>query len=166
MNQVQMFTPSSSLSEKVTHVDDAVSQKAMAKAQRFVNKEKEQYPQWLDNDLQALKDNFQKALTASDDERILITQTIFKITLEIKGQGGSYDYPLISYVGDNMCTLLDSIPQVEDEDMQIIKIHIDALSIIAAKRMKGTPKTPESEQMLDGLAEIVQKRLEHFKEAE
>ncbi|MBR7158902.1 MAG: hypothetical protein IKD08_04395 [Alphaproteobacteria bacterium] len=164
MTQVKMFAPSSDLASKVTFVDDAVNAEALKKAEHLIEEQEAQYPSWLAEDLKALKDAVNEIAKSPETERKPLLKDIFKKSLEIKGQGGTYGHPLLSYVADNICNLLDSLTQVTDEDIEIIRVHIDVLSVIAADKINEETDTPESNQILDGLKEIVQKRLNDLKE--
>ncbi len=159
MTKIQIFQPSSSLAKKVTLVDDETTKNAIKQAENFMETQEINYPTWLDDDLKNLKNTFKKINPNSNNQPKNLLNDIFKISLEIKGQGGSYGYPLISYVADNICTLLDSIPKISSKDIEIIRIHIDLLSIIAKNRIKDIPNNQKTKQILNGLDKIIKNRI-------
>ena len=159
MTKIQIFQPSSSLAKKVTLVDDETTKNAIKQAENFMETQEINYPTWLDDDLKNLKNTFKKINPNSNNQQKNLLNDIFKISLEIKGQGGSYGYPLISYVADNICTLLDSIPKISSKDIEIIRIHIDLLSIIAKNRIKDIPNNQKTKQILNGLDKIIKNRI-------
>ena len=159
MTKIQIFQPSSSLAKKVTLVDDETTKNAIKQAENFMETQEINYPTWLDDDLKNLKNTFKKINSNSNNQPKNLLNDIFKISLEIKGQGGSYGYPLISYVADNICTLLDSIPKISSKDIEIIRIHIDLLSIIAKNRIKDIPNNQKTKQILNGLDKIIKNRI-------
>lgn len=159
MTKIQIFQPSSSLAKKVTLVDDETTKNAIKQAENFMETQKINYPAWLDDDLKNLKNTFKKINPNSNNQQKNLLNDIFKISLEIKGQGGTYGYPLISYVADNICTLLDSVSKISKEDIEIIRIHIDLLSIIAKNRIKDIPNNQKTKQILNGLDKIIKNRI-------
>lgn len=159
MTKIQIFQPSSSLAKKVTLVDDETTKNAIKQAENFMETQEINYPAWLDDDLKNLKNTFKKINPNSNNQPKNLLNDIFKISLEIKGQGGSYGYPLISYVADNICTLLDSVSKISKEDIEIIRIHIDVLSIIAKNRIKDIPNNQKTKQILNGLDKIIKNRI-------
>jgi hypothetical protein len=62
---------------------------------------------------------------------------LYGIAHNIKGQGGSFGYPLVTRIGDSLCTLVRQERDFSDADLGVIQAHLDALRLILAKDIKG-----------------------------
>jgi hypothetical protein len=55
----------------------------------------------------------------------------------IKGQGSSFGYPLVTRIGDSLCTLVRQERDFSDADLDVVQAHLDALRLILIKEIKG-----------------------------
>ena len=62
---------------------------------------------------------------------------LYNIAHNIKGQGGSFGYPLVTRIGHSLCTLVRQERDFSDADLGVIQAHLDALRLILAKDIKG-----------------------------
>jgi hypothetical protein len=75
---------------------------------------------------------------------------IFNQSHDLKGMGGSFDYPLISLVGDKLCTLTDEDIDVVDLNLQLITAHVDIIIWSVANRV-GNLEDSRSKMLLSAL---------------
>ena len=59
------------------------------------------------------------------------------ISHDIKGQGGSFGYPLITAVGNSLSTLLKNERLLSEAGLELLDAHLTALDAIMAKAIKG-----------------------------
>ena len=64
-------------------------------------------------------------------------ERLFAIVHNIKGQGGSFGFPLVTRIGQSLCQLIKQSAAVRESDLSIIQVHLDALELILKKRIKG-----------------------------
>ncbi|WP_370155222.1 hypothetical protein [Ferrovibrio sp.] len=62
---------------------------------------------------------------------------IHDLALELKGQGGVFDYPLVTLYADTLKNLTANLTQASPRLHAIIGLNIDALGIIIRRRMSG-----------------------------
>jgi len=62
---------------------------------------------------------------------------LYGIAHNIKGQGSSFGYPLVTRIGHSLCTLVRQERDFSDADLGVIQAHLDALRLILAKEIKG-----------------------------
>lgn len=62
---------------------------------------------------------------------------LYGIAHNIKGQGTSFGYPLITRLGQSLCALTRRERAFSDGDLGIIQAHLDALRLILSKDIKG-----------------------------
>ena len=62
---------------------------------------------------------------------------IYGIAHNLKGQGSSFGYPLITRIGQSLCQLTRPQRDFSDADLGIVQGHLDAIRLILAKEIKG-----------------------------
>ena len=62
---------------------------------------------------------------------------IYGIAHNLKGQGSSFGYPLITRIGQSLCQLTRPQRAFTDADLGIVQGHLDAIRLILAKEIKG-----------------------------
>lgn len=62
---------------------------------------------------------------------------IRRLSHELRGQGGTFGYPLVTEIGDSLCKLLEMLKTVEPGHLPLLKSHVDALRAVAGADIKG-----------------------------
>ncbi|MBU0724827.1 MAG: Hpt domain-containing protein [Alphaproteobacteria bacterium] len=62
---------------------------------------------------------------------------IFEIAHDMRGEGGSFGFPLVTQIGDILCKYLNKLARPEDIDITVLKLHIDALQAVINQKLKG-----------------------------
>jgi len=83
---------------------------------------------------------------------------VFQVSHDIKGQGGSFGYDLMTAIGNELCRLIEKADKIGAGEVAAVKIHIDALKLVIAEDLKGTGGK-EGEKMLSGLQQVCDKIL-------
>ena len=74
---------------------------------------------------------------AAPEGRSGAIKELYGIAHNIKGQGGSFGYPLVTRIGHSLCSLTRKDRTFSDADLATIQAHLDALRLILAKDIKG-----------------------------
>jgi hypothetical protein len=65
-------------------------------------------------------------------------EALFRVGHDLKGQGSSFGFPLVTKIGQSLCTLTrDRARSYEGKDLDLAKAHLDALDLILTKGIKG-----------------------------
>lgn len=107
--------------------------RALGAAQTLV----EDYQGWAVDDLEALWRAFRDAKTKSAAERQKDIAKMFDIAHEIRGQGGTFGFPLISVVGDSLCKFLDRRKTLSPPELDVVELHILAMKAVFRQGLKG-----------------------------
>lgn len=84
---------------------------------------------------------------------------IFSFAHDLRGQGGSFGYPLLSTIGGSLCAFLEARDfRLKDGDMVVVRSHFDAVAAILADEIAGEGDAV-SQALVDSLAELADKRL-------
>ena len=106
------------------------------KAMAVLNDLAQDYLLWVQDDLKKLSDTYNKALNAGSVERAnLIGQDLFRIAHDMKGQGSTFGYNLITDIANHLCRYIEQFDTFDDYQMNTIEIHINALKEIIEKQL-------------------------------
>jgi CheY-like chemotaxis protein len=114
--------------------DPLVIQAAETRIQELVG----DYAVWVRNYLDTLSRSHKALCTQQDDPKQHLL-TINQISHELRGQGGIFDYPLLTSFGKSLYqATLDTRGKITDNRLKLIEAHIDALRVVFSKRVRGT----------------------------
>lgn len=113
--------------------DPLVIQAAEARIQELVG----DYAVWVKNYLDTMAQCY-RALGRRDSDPKPHILAINQIAYELRGQGGIFDYPLLTAFGRSLYTAtLDTRAAITDNRLKLIGAHIDALRVVFNKRVRG-----------------------------
>ena len=110
---------------------------ALARAEAAVANLAQDYASWALADVAKAR----AALAAAIDDpagRGQHVDALFRVGHDLKGQGTSFGFPLVTKIGQSLCALTrDRDRQYESRHLDLAKAHLDALDLILAKSIKG-----------------------------
>lgn len=151
----EVIQPPDTLQGKVTYSASGVDLAMLEKAEQIVAGLQGSYLEWVQEDLsklQALCDRAMSEGTVGSD----VLNEIFRIAHDIKGQGGSFGYDLMTAVGHHLCRFVEALAQAGPAEMEVIKLHLDAMRLIVGERMEGSGGQA-GERMIAGLDAVIAK---------
>ena len=108
------------------------------KAMAVLNDLAKDYLVWVQEDLQKLKDAYQRALSLGGDNRTdVIRNELFRTAHDMKGQGATFGYDLVTYIGNHLCRYIERFDSFNENEMLAIDIHINALQQIIEQQLIG-----------------------------
>jgi CheY-like chemotaxis protein len=114
--------------------DPLVIQAAETRIQDLVG----DYAVWVKNYLDTMGRSYESLCKQEDDPKQHLL-TINQIAHELRGQGGIFDYPLITSFGKSLQqATVDTRRQVSQNRLKLIEAHIDALRVVFNKRVHGS----------------------------
>ena len=87
-------------------------------------------------------------------ERALIQMR--RLLHDLRGQAGTFGYPLVSHVGDSACKFIDLSEDFGDNEFDVLRMHIDALKAINQSKIKGDGG-PIGKELMSGLRKVILK---------
>ncbi len=96
------------------------------------------YSDWVRGSMKRLVEAHAKALEANSRGRVEQVIAINRLAHELRGQGSTFGYPLITVFGRSLyeCTL--NVETVEDSLLEFVKAHIDGINAVIREKIKGT----------------------------
>jgi len=96
----------------------------------------EQYEALVQKDLDALRSHLDQFDT-DPGSRAATVESIFTISHNIKGQGASFGYEMLTEIGHSLCNFLRDLDDPSDDHAQIIRHHLSAMTVVVEKNIKG-----------------------------
>lgn len=111
----------------------------------------EDYPERAQQNIAELEGAF-SALNADNREPSLLG-ALFAVAHNMRGQGATFDFPLVTEIATNLCMLLEDRERIDDALLDAIEVHIDSLKLVVTQPIKGDGGV-EGAELLDGLRDV------------
>lgn len=128
---LQKATGAGRVSGKAGFAEEAL-QAAEAEFQRMA----EDYPDWVQGHIKRLYSVHQSCVDLPE-LRHQQFKSLNDIAHDMKGQGGTFGYPLISLLGDSLYNFTRPREEYSDREVDLAKAHIDAMAAVIGKRIAG-----------------------------
>ena len=144
------------LKTKVSYGPDGVDAAMLEKAEAMIANLQGDFVVWVQDDLKKLQQFFDTASGQPEAERALAMKEVFGVLHDMKGQGGSFGYPLVTSISNTLCRFMESITNYGPQEMEAILIHINTLRLIVAERLSGDGGI-KGEKLVKGLELVLHK---------
>jgi len=96
------------------------------------------FPAWASGDVQKIKQYLAEASgTFAEERTTIIRQRIYPKAHDLKGQGTTFGYPLITDIGSHMCKLITSKTTFSSSDLITLKNDANMMETVLWKKLKG-----------------------------
>jgi len=96
------------------------------------------FPAWASGDVQQVKTWLAEAYGMYDTPRAeIIRQKVYPKVHDLKGQGTTFGYPLITDIGTHMCALITNKTAYSNADVVSLKNDILMMETVLWKKLKG-----------------------------
>ena len=108
------------------------------RAERALSALKDQYMEWVHRDLDLLHETLEGGLDDDDPaRREEVIQQLRRLSHDMRGQGGTFGYPLVSQVAGALNEVL-KLPHLSAERLvRLIRLHADVIKRILDNRIEG-----------------------------
>ena len=111
----------------------------------------DKFPAWACGDVQKMKEYLAEASGLFSQERAnLIRQKFYPKAHDLKGQGTTFGYSLITDIATHICHLVTSKTQFSSSDLAILKKDTQLLETVLWKKLKGDGGLKDA-KILEGL---------------
>lgn len=155
-SKLEIINPPNNLGNKVVKGGPgAVDLATLERAEAVIADMAGDYLEWIQEDLQKMEKAFAALSSASGDRQAEIDE-VYQISHDIKGQGGSFGYDLMTAIGNQLCRLIEKSNSIGDDEIAAIGLHVNAMKLIITQRMEGDGGEA-GDNMLVGLQQVVDK---------
>jgi hypothetical protein len=154
----RIIRPNLTLNSKVTvGGPGAVDEATLERAEKVIESMSDDYLKWAKDDLMKLAKAF-AVLKAGGGDTAKNLDAIFSVSHDIKGQGGSFDFQLMTIIGNQLCRFIEGLKGVAGKpELEVIELHVAALQVVMAQKLKKDGG-PVGKKLLSGLEQVIEKR--------
>ncbi len=136
--KVQIINPPNRLKAAV---DDGRSTKGidpnlLARAEKAMEDVKPQMEAHMKSEVGRLHDLMGKVSATGGQDRAVLNE-MYRVAFELKGQGTSAGYNLLTRIGDSLCRYIESLQNPSAKEVTLIKAHVDSISAIMGRNIRG-----------------------------
>jgi len=115
----------------------SISPEALEEAEKALGKMSEDYPDWVSNIIGKLQEQHGRCVDTPEMRRDCFEE-INHMAHDMKGQGGTFGYPLITNFADSLYGFTIQRPgEITDSQVELIKSHLDAMRAVIRGRVSG-----------------------------
>ena len=120
------------------------------KAERSVANLKDAFETENQRNVETLRDLWEAARRAGCDPASIAA--VFRISHDIKGQGATFGYELLSVAAGSLCRLISgpSAPAMPDRVKSLIEAHVAAIELVTKRKITG-PGGQQGEELVSQL---------------
>ncbi len=154
--KLEVINPPNVLKEKVgDDAKGAIDLEALEKAEEAIASLADSYLDSVAEDIRKIDDAFEKLEAATGDRKEEL-KGVFQESLNLKGQGGSFGYDLMTAIGNELCRFIEKLDKAGPKEIEAIKLHIDSMKLVIGNDIKGDGGDT-GEKMLTGLQQVCDK---------
>ncbi len=151
----EIIQPPPRLRNKVRKVGGPTAKQAIMRALNAAEDLMDNYQGWAVDDLTKLWEAFQRTPSAKNaPDRI---RDMFEIAHGIRGEGGSFGFPMISAIAVSLCKFLEDRRTLSKRHLEVVKVHILALRAVFRQELKGS--LPSMERDVRQLLALLRDRM-------
>lgn len=133
----------------------SISLVALEKAQAALTALSEDYPDWVSKHIEQLVDLTVKSANDPEKRKDFFAE-IHAIAHDMKGQGGTFGYILVTIFADSLHKFTSKTSGVSDHHLEIVKAHVDVMRAVIKGRIQG--KGGETgKQLIENLQKAIKK---------
>ncbi|MBT5918554.1 MAG: hypothetical protein HOH26_08480 [Alphaproteobacteria bacterium] len=150
--EVEISPPSYELMGKAPVIEDNL-EPALREISAVLQSKSDMYRKRLFEAVERLEETY-KILVADAASREGLT-TLRKLAHNLKGEGGTFDYPMISEICRTFCTFIEDMEKASAFDLAVIRLHIDSIHMVTAQNLRGDV-AKQGSKILEGLRAVIQ----------
>ncbi len=138
--KVWLFRPTNAIKRKIgvgagsgsATIDPALVESAESQ----ISELSDDYADWVRDSVAELAREHSHAVNRPDEAPGRY-RAIHKLALELRGQGGMFDYPLVTEFGASLYQCTGGSPRITHNHLALVKAHIDAIRAVINDKVSG-----------------------------
>lgn len=134
----QVIQPPRTLKDKVGSGGKGLDPRALERAETAMTQFKDtiDFAQQVTPEMAKLHD-LMAQLEAQPAAMGTLLPKMFEIVHDLRGQGSSFGYPLVTRIGSSLCRYVERYDSAAEADIDIVRAHVGALRAVLGNRLKG-----------------------------
>jgi chemotaxis protein histidine kinase CheA len=131
----------------------------MARVRAGIEELEQEYLGEARDELAELSASLDLAKNSAGPDRGQAIDRIFRISHDLRGVAGSFDYTLVTRIGSSLCDLIERTDTFDPLELAVIDLHVGAMKTIMSNRITGDGDA-KAREMIDGIDAVVRKYAE------
>jgi hypothetical protein len=136
-----------------TRTGGMARKEAMDRADTFVEKIAEKYPDWVDKDMKVLVEIIARIKSEGGFTQETYDDA-YRGSCRVRDLGGTFGYELTTKVGDSLCELIFRLAEGKLYSQEALDTHMNALRLVCTPQFRGVPVSSLTD-LTDSLAKLV-----------
>ena len=141
---------------KVSYGPYGVDAAMLEKAEALIANLQGDFVVWVQEDLKKLQQHFDAAMALPVEERGHAMKEVFGVLHNMKGQGGSFGFPLVTQLANMLCRFMETRTSFAQAEMETVLVCMNAIRLVVAERLSGDGGT-KGEKLIKGIELVIQK---------
>lgn len=129
----------------------------LAKANAAIDEMIREFPNWAIQDVDSLDTVLARDIEEFRDGNRL--KDAYKLAHDMRGQGGSFGYPVITTVAGSFCKFVNTLEDLDQAALDILRAHSKALRTILQNKIAGDGG-PVGAKIQDGLDRAIARHVD------
>jgi hypothetical protein len=161
---VEFIQPPNNLrmKQKMAGVSMSFDSSVLDQAEASIRRCSEDFFVSIAEDLAKMQKRYEAAMLDPESRPIQIEE-IHAIGQSLAGQGSSFNYPLVTALASQLCHYIEDhvfplagVRGVTDSEMEIVKVHMEAMRLIVQQKMEGDGGAT-GQKIVTGLGLVIKK---------
>lgn len=154
-----IVNPPNRLGDRIRRTGGPTPEQAVLRALNAAEDLMDEYQGWAVDDLTKLLQAFKQSVDGTPSAAQILQ--MFEIAHGIRGEGGSFGFPLVSVISDSLCKLLEGKKALSAPEQEVVKVHILAMRAVFRQNLHGSQPKMEGElrQLLTLLRDRMERRV-------
>ena len=151
---IEVFMPPNVLKAKVGGDGVAgLDMAAIKRAETAIAELKEEFAEWINSDVAKL---VEARNIYAKDNNIDALKTLYRMAHDLKGQGTTFDFPMVTRVAASLCNLTEALEN-RQAPIGLIDAHVDAIKVVVRDNIRDS-----GNQIATVLAAELEARVKEF----
>jgi CheY-like chemotaxis protein len=116
-----------------------IDQSILVAAEQQLERMDNDYAEWVKDSLEQLNDAFEKCAAQKDFvKRAAYAPTMCQIAHELRGQGSTFGYPLITEFSRSLFHVTLKLESIDDLLLELLRTHIDGITLVIREKIRGS----------------------------
>jgi len=133
--KAEIIVPPNTLKAKVGSGGSKVALDAdtLKRAEQAVANLKSEFSDWLAEDIRAL---IEALVNFNTNRNAETAGVLFRAAHDLKGQAGTFEYPLIARIAGSLAKLMDGLKNCDEVPKPLAAAHVEAIQVIHRDKVK------------------------------
>ena len=131
----EIYQRHNQLKDKISYGSDGVDMATIARAEAVIVGMQGEFIAWFQNDIETLQNRFNTAVALPVEERAREMTALRVSVHDMKGQGGSFGFPLVTNIANTLGQFMDACAEFGPRELEVMRVHIDALRLVVNERI-------------------------------